>query len=174
VKNLSLPAALLACFAAHAGDTNNDRANKDHGGNAATAFARLKTLAGEWEADTEMGKVHLTYELIAGSNVLTERFSSEKMPVMLTVYHLDGKRLLLEHYCMAGNQPRMQAKPFRAGSEELEFEFLDATNLASPGAGHMHSAKIRFLDNNHLVSEWQYFENGQRKFTETAQYARVQ
>lgn len=136
------------------------------------AYARLKTLVGEWEADTQMGKVHVSYELIAGGTSLVERESGEKMPAMLTVYYLDGDRLLLTHYCMAGNQPRMQARAFNPETGEVDFEFLDATNLA-PGAGHMHNAKIRVPDREHLSSEWEFYEKGQRKMAETAQYTRV-
>jgi hypothetical protein len=136
------------------------------------AYARLKTLVGEWEADTNMGKVHVSYELIAGGTSLVERESSEKMPAMMTVYYLDGDRLLLTHYCMAGNQPRMQARSFDPQTGEVAFEFLDATNLA-PGGGHMHNAKIRVADQDHLSSEWEFYENGQRKMAETAQYTRV-
>jgi len=132
----------------------------------AAAFARLKTLAGEWEANTAMGKVHLSYEVIAGGTALVEHESGEKMPAMLTVYHLDGDRLLLTHYCMAGNQPRMQARAFNAETGELEFQFLDATNLSGPGAGHMHNARFRFIDNDHLASQWDFYENGQKKMTE--------
>ena len=141
--------------------------------NDAAAFSRLKTLVGDWEADTQMGKVHLNYELVAGGTALVERETGEKMPAMLTVYYMDGGRLLLTHYCMAGNQPRMQAKAFNPETGELDFQFLDATNLASPGAGHMHSARIRVSDHDHVVSEWDFYENGQRKLTETAQYSRV-
>jgi hypothetical protein len=141
--------------------------------NADAAFARLKTLVGEWEANTNSGKVHLSYELVSGDTALLERDSSEKMPTMVTVYYVDGGRLLLTHYCMAGNQPRMQAKLLNLDTGELEFQFLDATNLASPSAGHMHNAKIRIVDNTHFVSEWQFYENGKPKFSETAQYTRV-
>jgi hypothetical protein len=136
------------------------------------AYARLKTLVGEWEADTAMGKAHISYELIAGGTSLVEKESAEKMPAMLTVYYLDGDRLLLTHYCMAGNQPRMQARTFNSGTGEVAFEFLDATNL-TPGAGHMHNAKIRVADHDHLNTEWEFYENGQRKMAETAQYTRV-
>ena len=145
----------------------------DASGSAAAAFSRLKTLVGEWEADSQMGKVHVSYELVAGGTALLERESSDKMPVMLTIYHVDGDRLLLTHYCMAGNQPRMQAKPFDSATGELEFRFLDVTNLANPGAGHMHNAKIRFADERHFSAEWEFYENGQRKFAENAQYTRV-
>jgi hypothetical protein len=142
--------------------------------NAEAAFARLKTLVGEWEATTNSGKVHLSYELVSGDTALLERESSETMPSMVTVYYVDGGRLLLTHYCMIGNQPRMQVKAFNTDSGELDFQFLDATNLASAGAGHMHNAKLRIVDNSHLVSEWQFYENGKPKMTESAQYTRVQ
>ncbi|HLY16111.1 MAG TPA: hypothetical protein VKR61_02750 [Bryobacteraceae bacterium] len=137
------------------------------------AYNRLKTLVGEWEAETQMGKVHLTLGLIAGGTSLVERETGEKMPEMMTVYYLDGDRLLLTHYCMAGNQPRMQARSFNPETGEVEFQFLDATNLAGPGAGHMHNVRIRVGDNNHFASEWEFYENGQRKMAEAFQYTRV-
>ena len=136
------------------------------------AYARLKTLVGEWEADTAMGKAHVSYELIAGGTSLVERESADKMPAMETVYYLDGDRLLLTHYCMAGNQPRMQARAFNPETGEVAFEFLDATNLA-PGGGHMHNAAIRVADNNHVSDTWEFYENGRLKRSETFQYTRV-
>jgi len=157
---------LLAAATVQAGGPKSERSTD------AAAFARLKTLVGEWEADTQMGKTHLSYELIAGGTALMEKETGEKMPAMLTVYHLDGDRLLLTHYCMAGNQPRMQARAFNPDSGELEFEFLDATNLTD-GAGHMHNARFRFVDHDHLATTWDFFESGQKKFTESAQYTRV-
>ncbi len=138
-----------------------------------SAFDRLKSLAGEWQADTGKGKVHLTYEVIAGGTAVVERDSGENMPAMLTVYHMDGSRLLLEHYCMAGNQPRMEAQSFNGATGELRFEFLDATNLANKDAGHMHNATLRFVDGDHLSANWEFFEAGKMKMQETFQYSRV-
>ena len=135
-------AAIFSAAALQAGGSNTENAP------GPAAFARLKTLAGDWEGDSEMGKIHLNYELIAGGTSLVERESGEKMPAMMTVYYLDGDRLLLTHYCMAGNQPRMQARAFNPETGEMDFEFLDATNL-KPGAGHMHNAKFRVTDNDH-------------------------
>lgn len=141
-------------------------------GDASAAFARLKTLTGEWAATTDMGKSRLTYEVISGGNAVIEHESMEKEPDMITVYYLDGNRLLLTHYCAAGNQPRMEARTFDAQAGELRFQFLDATNLTGT-AGHMHNVTLHFVDKNHLATEWQFFENGQQKFTEKAQYTRV-
>lgn len=145
------------------------------GGNvdAPAAFNRLKGLVGQWEADTDTGKATLSYELIAGGSALVERDAIGTMPVMLTVYTLDGGRLLLTHYCMAGNQPRMQAQAFSPDTGELQFRFLDATNLASPDAGHMHNATFRFVDADHLAAAWEFYEGGRLKHTEAVNYTRV-
>jgi hypothetical protein len=155
---------LLASAAVHAGDGAID---------APAAFARLKSLAGEWQADTSKGKARLTYELIAGGTSVVERETAENMPAMMTVYHIDGNRLLLEHYCMAGNQPRMEARSFDPATGELRFEFLNAANLSSKDAGHMHNAAFRFIDGEHLSTHWEFYEGGQRKFAENAEYTRV-
>jgi len=159
---LSLVAAAATQIGHAAGDPNAD---------AAAAFARLKTLVGEWK--TENAKESLTYELVADGTALVEREAGAGRPTMLTLYHRDGNRLVLTHYCMAGNQPRMQAKPFDAGANELAFEFLDATNLSNAAAGHMHSTTIRFVDANHIDTEWQFYENGKPTMTERSRYARV-
>ena len=165
---LLLPILLLAANTGAAANSTSDRTP-----DAAAAFARLKTLAGEWEAATQMGKARLTYELIGNGSALVERETMGDMPPMMTVYHLDGNRLILTHYCMLANQPRMQVRRFDPATGEIAFEFLDVTNLASPRAGHMHSAKFRLTDNNHFTSEWEFYENGERKNTEAAQYTRV-
>jgi hypothetical protein len=167
IQYLFMAALLVGSTAGHGANTKSERTL-----DAAAAFSRLKTLVGEWEAVTAMGKVHVSYELVAGGTSLLERESGEKMPVMLTLFHVDGDRLLLTHYCMAGNQPRMQAKRFDASAGEIEFQFLDATNL-TPGAGHMHNARFRFVDDRHFQSEWQFYENGKLKFAENPQYTRV-
>jgi len=164
-RHYFLIAGLVLAATVHAGPKTEQSSD-------AAAFARLKTLVGEWEANTQMGKAHLSYELIVGGTALVEKETGEKMPAMLTVYHLDGDRLVLTHYCMAGNQPRMRARAFDVESGKLEFEFLDATNLAA-GGGHMHSAKIHFVDTDHLKTEWAFYENGAQKFTESAEYTRV-
>ena len=143
----------------------------DH--DAKTAFTRLKTLVGEWEANTPEGKARLSYELTGGGSALVERESAEGMPGMMTVYHLDGNRLILTHYCMAGNQPRMQARGIDPETGEIQFQFLDVTNLSSPEAGYMHNATLRIIDNNHVDSAWQLYENGAPKQTESAHYTRV-
>lgn len=144
---------------------------------AATAFARLKSLAGDWEAKKQNGgAARVQYEVISGGSAVLERFDDPDMGTgsgMVTVYYLDGGRRLLTHYCMARNQPRMQAQAFDRASGKLRFAFLDATGLSSPDAGHIHNAIFHFADANHFSAEWQFFENGKPKMTESFEYTRI-
>jgi hypothetical protein len=140
---------------------------------ASAAFNRLKSLVGQWDADTNMGKLHLTYELVSGGHVLLERESSDSHPTMVTAYYLDGGQLVLTHYCMLGNVPHMVARKINLDTGEITFDLANAANLAGDQAEHMHAASIRLLDADHFASTWTLFENAKPKLTITAQYARV-
>ena len=161
-----LIASVLTAATAFAADSANGSSN------AAEAYSRLKSLVGEWQAEVQGSKATVTYELIAGGTALVEREKSPDMPEMMTVYHMDGNKLTLTHYCMAGNQPRMVAQPFDPASKKLEFKFLDGANV-TPTSGHMHNVTFQFLDEKHLNAEWQFYENGQVKMTENMKYTRV-
>jgi hypothetical protein len=144
---------------------------------SAAAFAQLKSLAGNWESNAPDGKKsHARYEVVSGDSAVVERFESDAMGpanAMITVYYLDGNHLRLTHYCMAHNQPRMQAESFNRSTGELRFTFLDATGLPGPEAGHMHNATFHFVDPDHFTADWQFFEGGRPKMTESMQYTRV-
>jgi hypothetical protein len=153
-------------------------ANPPSSTDASAAFTRLKSLAGDWEGKDQSGsKSHIRYEVVSGGSAVIERFEDQNLGpanAMVTVYYLDGGRLLLSHYCMAKNQPRMQAQAFDDATGELRFTFLDATGLPSPNAGHMHNATFHFTDANHFSTDWQFFENAKPKKTESLEYTRVQ
>jgi hypothetical protein len=144
---------------------------------APAAFARLKSLAGTWEAVRPDGrKATTTFELTAGGTVLVERYANPALPgggQMLTAYHLDGASLVLTHYCIANNQPTLRASAFDAAAGELQFEFVSARNLKTPATGHMRRAKYRIVDADHFVTDWDFFENGARKMTESESFTRV-
>jgi len=141
--------------------------------NATQAFEKLKGLVGQWEATTEQGKASVTYELIANGTSLLERENMPNHGEMVTLYHLAGAHLVLTHYCEAGNQPSMQAEPFDPSSNEIHFNFVGATNLASANAGHMHQVLLKFYSSDELTSDWTWRENGKPGFTAHLQYHRV-
>lgn len=141
--------------------------------NAATAFAKLKTLVGTWEAESSKGKAVSTYELVANGTALVEHIKVPGESEMLTVYHLDGDRLLLTHYCTAGNQPELQAEAYDPASNTLTFNFLRAGNLPDKNAGHMHHAVLKFTSDDSFTANWAFQEGGKIRFVESLPYTRV-
>jgi hypothetical protein len=168
-----LMVTVIAALAAAASGFAASEVNID----AKAAFAAMKQLEGTWESKSADGKVSRSvFELTGGGTVLLERYTNEALPGgghMATAYHLDGADLVLTHYCMANNQPVLRAERFDATTKEIQFEFLRAGNLPSPSAGHMRRAKYRFIDADHFVTEWEFFENGQKKMTETETFTRA-
>src|SRR6185436_8987909 len=110
-------------------------------------FARLKTLEGSWAAPGADGQRATTrFELTAGGSVLVEHYSNPALPNgghMMTAYHLDGTALILTHYCIANNQPTLRAARFDPAANEIQFEFVRASNLVEASAGHMRRAMYR-------------------------------
>lgn len=145
---------------------------------AAAAFERMKKLAGAWNATTAEGKnVRVTYEVIGNGSAIVEREGGGAFgdkDGMETVYHLDGDKLVLEHYCMAGNQPRMSASGYNPQTGELKVDFVSAGNLNSPNDGHMHNARFQFINDNQFAAEWTFFKDGKAQFSEKIQYKRVE
>jgi len=141
------------------------------------AFERLKGLVGVWEVTGPSGKkATVRYDLTASGSALFERYSDSAMGAgneMITMYHLDSGRLLLTHYCMAGNQPRMLLKRFDPATGELDFDFLDATGLKDETAGHMRRAQFRLVDRSRYTSRWEFVENGKMTFDEKQELTRV-
>ena len=128
---------------------------------AQRAFDRLATLVGDWvSADEPAAKqLHLSYRLISSGSALVETYTTPTGKETLTIYHLDGTRLLATHYCAQGNQPRLRltSKP---DASSLVFDFVDATNLASPRASHLNHVEIALTDTDHLTKSETYRENG--------------
>jgi hypothetical protein len=111
------------------------------------SFVLMKNLAGKWRGKDTLGnQVEVTFRVMSkGSAILSEYVESggKEDEDMVTMIHLDGDRLLATHYCSAGNQPRMKGTLSPDG-KTITFDFVDATNLSSPQAGHMQRLVIKF------------------------------
>ncbi|TAH34380.1 MAG: hypothetical protein EYC70_15660 [Planctomycetota bacterium] len=142
---------------------------------ASSAFERMKTLVGSWEAKSTQGWTGTeTFELIAEGSVLMQTTRIEPHPnqTMVTMYHLDGERLLLTHYCIAKNQPRMQASDISADGSRITFTFLDGTNLKSRDQGHMDQAVFELVDKDHFRDQWTWYQDGNESWMEKVEYVR--
>ena len=127
---------------------------------AQKSFDKLKSMTGSWEGKMSDGQaVTMTYSVVSGGSAVMADATHESM---VTMYTLDGDRLLMTHYCAAGNQPRMAASTSPDG-KTMTFNFLDATNLSSPQAGHMSHAVFNFADAGHYTEDWTWSKDGQSK-----------
>ena len=172
---LRLAAALMVVMLA-AGSGAGGQSGVDAAA-ARAAFERFTSLAGEWEGKSSAGWTGVnTYTVIArGSAVLgTSKHGAHpgEDEAMATVHHLDGERLLLTHYCVARNQPRLVATKIDHGGRRIEFTFLDGTNLPSRNAGHMDRAVFDFQDHDRFTSRWTWYQDGQQRWMEEITYTR--
>ena len=129
---------------------------------AQKSFDQLKTLAGSWEGKDSQGTpVQVTFRDTAGDSALMSEIHGHHGPEgMISMFHLDGpNRLVLTHYCTAGNQPRLQAASSPDG-KTFTFNFFDATNLATPDAGHMQRVVFTIVDANHHTEDWTFADHG--------------
>ena len=120
---------------------------------------RLKSLVGEWQGKGSDGKtITVSYELTSGGSAVIETLQPADEPRMVTIYHADNDKLMMTHYCSLNNQPRMRGV---GDDRSLTFSFVDATNLSSPAAPHMHNLVLTFQDKDHLMHEWTMKAAGQ-------------
>lgn len=134
---------------------------------AQKSFDKLKTLAGSWEgtvttfpvqSDVQGKHLELTLRQTSmGNELMHEARMEGRMDDPITMLYLDGDRLLLTHYCDAGNRPRMAARA-SADGKTVEFDFLDVAG--STEYGHMHHAVFTFIDANHHTEDWTYMQPG--------------
>jgi hypothetical protein len=126
---------------------------------AQPALDQLKTLQGEWVwADGQnKGKPIARYVVASAGTVIVETLFPGTDHEMVTVYHLDGDRLMMTHYCAAGNQPQMHAEP---ATDKLVFTCTGGSNMKSEDEGHMHAMTLTFVDSDHLKAEWTWRESG--------------
>ena len=121
------------------------------------ALTQMKALTGNWSGTfqwtggrNDSGSMNATYYVTGNGSAVVENLLNESTPVMTSVYHVDGRDLRMTHFCGAQNQPRLKARRIDLDHGAIDFEFVDATNLRSLDAPHVHGLEIRLIDTNHL------------------------
>ena len=129
--------------------------------NSQKSFDMLKALSGTWEGTNTQGKpVQVSYRLTGGGSALMSEILAtemDKQQDMISMFHMDGDRLLMTHYCGVGNQPRMRV--MSADAKSVSFEFVDGTNI-KPGDGHMQRVTFTQADATHHIEEWVFLDHG--------------
>ncbi len=143
---------------------------------AQKSFDKLKALGGSWEGRvtldppqpdmTDGTLMQLSLRVTSRGNALVHEMKEAGTPDdpkhydhPVTMLYLDGDRLLLTHYCDAGNRPRMAARTSPDG-KTVEFDFVDVAG--STDHGHMHHAVFTLIDENHHTEDWTYMMPGDK------------
>ena len=169
-------AILATAGALVAGPTQEDKAKEAAAKPVAPSrLDVIKKLSGDWVEVGEDGKptdkVVATYRTTAGGTVVEETLFGGTPHDMVTMYFMDRDELMLTHYCVAGNQPRMKAEK-QSDPNKIVFQCAGGTNMKSENDEHMHHATLVLVDDNHLQSEWLEYKDGKQIMNASFKLAR--
>jgi hypothetical protein len=169
--------AVIFARAAEKTDTPSD---------AQKSFDTMKSLAGTWQGPVkvdppmgEMGgtKMRVSLRVTSRGNAIVHEMKQADTPDdpakyddPITLFYLDNDRLVLTHYCDAGNRPRMAGR-ISSDGKTVEFDFLDVAG--STQFGHMQHAVFTITDSDHHSEDWTYLMPGDKPVHAHADLARV-
>jgi hypothetical protein len=126
------------------------------------AFSQLASLVGDWEGaqDGVRTPIKETYTLIADGSALMAQNKPGDEPVMITMFSVDGDRLIATHYCSARNQPEMISGEPGDLKNGMSFSLKRVTGLKTPDDWHNTGLTIKLDDKDHMTQWWTYLHKG--------------
>ena len=169
------PRVLLLVLAGSLCGPWSGQALAEHPSQLPMPFELVKTLVGTWQGNKQAldGQETITveYALTARGTAVVERISPGTPKEMVSIYTQDGHEMVMTHYCLLGNQPRMKtSSPVTENS--ITLSYIDGTGMRSAQDKHMHKLTLTIIDSRHINHEWTVFENGREQVTHTFAFAR--
>jgi hypothetical protein len=96
----------------------------------------------------------------AGGSAVHETLFPGQPQEMVSIYTVDGPDLVMTHYCVLGNQPRMKADS-KSPDNQICFQFAGGTNLDPKKDKHMHAATLTIVDDDHIEVAGTGWEGGE-------------
>jgi hypothetical protein len=157
-------AALLFCLVVAMGcgtsvaqttsQSNNTAAPSD----AQKLFDQMKSLAGTWQGTVMGMSINVTIRVASsGTAILHEATTAGGRPPdhEITIFYVEGDRLLATHYCDGGNRARFEGKASPDGKTS-EFNFLDVTGNTKGGL--VKRMAFTMIDANKHVIEFTFLK----------------
>ena len=140
-----------------------------------TALEKITALEGHWvmaDGDND-GQPDGTvdYHITSNGSAVVETLFRGTPHEMVTVYTLDGDRVLMTHYCALGNQPRLIGQVKK--DNVIHFTFLDGTNIAPSSDSYMGELVMTMTDKDHLRQEWSHYNGVEKGGTAVFEFTRV-
>jgi hypothetical protein len=126
------------------------------------AFEKIRKLEGDWvmvKDGKPSDEVVSKFRVTAGGSAVVETIFPGSDHEMVTVYTQEGPDVVLTHYCVLGNQPKLKAAA-GADPNKLVFKCIGGGNLKPEKDSHMGAATVTFLNDNEYKAEWTRCENG--------------
>lgn len=126
----------------------------------ADALGQIKALEGDWtvvmDGNPDAGAAQ--FRVSSGGSVVREIMFPGHPHEMTNLYHMDGKSVVVTHYCAAGNQPRMRAASVSPG--RIDFAFDSVTNFVGVDKECMGGLTLVIKDKDNVRQEWRSYKNG--------------
>lgn len=125
---------------------------------AQKAFAKLKTLAGSWHGTIMNIPIDVTIRIASSGTAILHEANTEKggpPKHEITMFYVEGDRLLATHYCDGGNRARLEGKMSPDGNTS-EFNFLDVTG--STKGGLVKRMVFTMIDANKHIVEFTFIK----------------
>ena len=140
------------------------------------AFERMKQLQGDWEGTLDMGKgpepLKAHYKVTSGGSVVVETVFVGTPHEMVSVYHDNpDKQLVMTHYCMEANQPKMNLK--RMDAQAIVMELSKDADIDVDHEKHMHAATLLFEGGDRLTQKFTGYADGKKEQEVTIQLTRA-
>ena len=124
------------------------------------SFDALKSLAGTCTGQVTAdppnpdidGPIQVTTRVASRGNVLLHEITPGGVPEPTMIY-LDDDRLMLVHYCEAGNRPRMMARK-SPEPKVVRFDFVDISGSTMPV--YLHDFVFTIIDENRHTEDWTF------------------
>ncbi len=132
-----------------------------------SSFERLKSLSSEWVGTvgrSTASPAQVTFFVTGKGTAIVERMIIEDPVEMVSVYFLERGRLVMAHFCAAGNQPRMVlAQSARPG---MLFALAGDRKFDVSRDTHMHSREV-IQRGEELLMVWETYINGRSESRDT-------
>jgi hypothetical protein len=138
---------------------------------AQAAFARMRSLVGEWHAPLPNNEtmVDIFRPIGFGTALLHEEWKNGEQ-LTATVFYVVGSELRADHYCDMGNQ--LHYVDESSDPQVLRFVLRDANNLDTH-PHHFHSTTWRYVDAQHHVQDWEAMAPGKPSKNIRMEFTRV-
>jgi hypothetical protein len=159
IKSAFVPVVLLTMIACSAPPPGRDRITlaAKPTATSVSAMDRIKRLEGSWWGNIHEYKTPASaaFAVSSGGSAVREIMGAGTEHEMTNMYHLDGDRVVVTHYCGAGNQPRMVSTQIE--ENRILFELDSVSNYQSAQEGCMARLELEFDGNDHLIQKWTNF-----------------